>query len=162
MRLLRRSDGSLPGSAAPRARRAGRRRGLSYLDGLAAVLLLSLAAAGAYATWRNTLLVTQSKRRAELECYIGTSELDRIKAVRYQNLPVGTQMVSYYDAFGGLVTAYPAAAPNPLPANGYKTQSTLSTVAGTASLEELVIDVYDTGGLNHYEHIQTLFTKGGT
>jgi hypothetical protein len=152
----------LPTPSVGRRKSPGRRRGISYLDGLAAVLLLSLAAAGAYATWRNTLLVTQSKRRAELECYIGTSELDRIKAVRWENLPVGTQMVSYYDAYGGLVTAYPAAAPSPLPANGYKTQSTVSTVAGTANLEELTLDVYDTAGLNHYEHIQTLLTKGGT
>src|SRR5947209_805359 len=97
-----------------------RRRGLTYLEVLAAAVLVAMAAAAALSTWQLTSRAPANKRLTEMGSLLAVREIERLKAFTYLNLPdvaANNATVTYYDK-NGL-----AASPNAAVSGGYKVKS---------------------------------------
>lgn len=140
------------------------RRGFSYLELLVAVLLLVIAAVGAFAHWSISVRAPASKRVTEMGVFVGVQELEKVKARRFLGsalTTVNAPLVSYYDRYGAPVDA---AAPR-----GYKTKTWITALvdrdatANSEDLREVKIEVWDNNETlsSPYETIRTLLSFGG-
>src|SRR5581483_7425306 len=86
-----------------RNRTQSRRRGLTMIELLAAVLMVSIAAAGAAATWTLASRVVATKRITEMGAYVALQQMDRLKARKYSSLAYTAEdapLVDWYDKNG--------------------------------------------------------------
>ena len=141
---------------------AKRRRGAGYLELLVAVILLVIAATGAYATWAFSVKAPANKRVTEMGVYLGSRELERLKAQKYGSLvdtSTGSPNVTYYDKYGASATGATT--------GGYKVKSWVTTLVdrdaktNTEDLREVSVEVWDSGETKKYETARTLLTFGG-
>jgi prepilin-type N-terminal cleavage/methylation domain-containing protein len=144
-----------------------RHRGFSLLELLAAVVLLSIAAAGALATWSMSSRAAANKRVTEMGVYCGVHALERLKTQKYMGLPEtgqpadpnSTPLVYWYDRNG-----QPAGSAQP---QGYRARGWVSTwvnrdsVTNTEDLRAITVQVTDNSGAREYDRILTLITFGG-
>jgi type II secretory pathway pseudopilin PulG len=72
-----------------------RRRGMSYVELLAAVLILSVVAGGAVATWSLSSRTPANKRVTDMASIIATGEIEAVKAKKYMNLADATTTTYY-------------------------------------------------------------------
>ena len=94
------------------ARRAN--GGVSLIETLAAVIIVGIVAAAAIATWGISSSVASNKRATEMANYLGTREIERLKAKAFANLPVSAvdgsgnpiATVTYYDKTGATVIPF--------------------------------------------------------
>lgn len=136
------------------------RRGFSYLELLVAVLLLVIAAAGAFAHWSISVRAPASKRVTEMGVYIGVRELEKVKARRLLgSVASNTPTVTYYDKYG--------APSNAAVTGGYTVNTWITAIvdrdatANSEDLREIKIQVGSNDGTKVYETIRTLLTFGG-
>ena len=138
------------------------RRGAAYLELLVAVVLLAIAAAGALSTWSLSSQAPANKRVTEMGVYLGTRELERLKAQKYSSMldtAVGSPNVTYYDELG--------VSTNAAVAGGYKVKSWVmtlvnrDTIANTEDVREITIEVWDSAETNQYDSARSLITFGG-
>lgn len=135
------------------------RRGLTYMEVLIALLLVSMAAAAAIATWRISLKAVEDKRVTEMGVYIASSEIERQKAIKYTYLTLSTKTY-YYDRWGNWLGVGAAS-------GAYKAVDTISVVApnpATGSdrdLLELRVVVSTGSGAVQLEDTRTMMTFGG-
>ena len=142
------------------------RRGLTMIEVLAAVLIVSIAAVGAIATWALSTKVTATKRVTDMASYVSIQEIERLKAIKYSQLSYTTSAnVEWYDKYGNwLGDANSSPAVN---TGYYEVQWTVISKVSRYSttsdenLAEVEVKVYDTTGTTLYEDIQTLLTFGG-
>ena len=93
---LRNSD-TLASSISSIRRRS--RHAVTYIETLVAVLILSLVAGAALATWTYSERVPANKRLTEMGSFIAVRELEVVKAKKYVYAPTGTT-TTYYDKDG--------------------------------------------------------------
>lgn len=136
------------------------------IEVLAAVLIVSIAAAGAIATWAFTTRAALTKRSTDMGSYISMQQIERLKAMKYSQLSYTTSAnVEWYDKFGNwLGDANSSPAVN---TGYYQAQWTVTSKVsryGTTTdenLAEVEVKVYNTAGTTLYEDIRTLLTFGG-
>jgi prepilin-type N-terminal cleavage/methylation domain-containing protein len=143
-------------------RRVRRLRGMSMIETLAAVLIVGIAAAAAVATWGLALRVVANKRVTEMTNYLGTREIERLKAKKFSFLSVSnTPLVTYYDKTGASAAGAVA--------EGFKVESTVSTAVsrpttgGAGDVHEIQVQVWSSDGTTRYDdgNIRTLLSTGG-
>jgi len=153
-------------ACSPMSRHRQTRRGLTMIEVLAAVLIVSLAAAGAIATWALSTKVTATKRVTDMGSYVSLQQIERLKAIKYSQLSyTSSAQIEWYDKYGNWLGD---ASSSPAVTTGfYQAQWTVVAKVsryGTTSdenLAEVEVKVYDTTGTTLYEDIQTLLTFGG-
>jgi hypothetical protein len=126
---------------------------------MAAVLVVSVVAIAAIATWGFSSQVVANKRVTEMANYLGTREIERIKAKTYAYAPASS--TTYYDKTGA-VTAGAVSL-------GYMVESTIDvavsrgTPASSADLHEIQVQVWNSSGTQRYDdgNIRTLLSTGG-
>lgn len=136
------------------------------IEVLAAVLIVSLAASGAIATWAFTTRVAATKRLTDMGSYVSIQQIERLKAIKYSQLSyTNSAQVEWYDKYGNWLGD---SSSSPAVTTGYyQVQWTvISKVSryGTTSdenLSEVEVKVYNTAGTILYEDIQSLLTFGG-
>jgi hypothetical protein len=151
-----------------RARR--NRRGVTYVDLLAACVILAIAASGVLAAVSLLARVPRNKRVTEMGVFIGSQEMERLKARTYNLLTKSnTSTVDWYDKNGAWISTGGSAPAGAL----YKATWTVPTTsAGSGGVDrngatdgedliEIVVIVSDTTGANTYETARTLLTFGG-
>jgi prepilin-type N-terminal cleavage/methylation domain-containing protein len=157
MRVLRRH------TARPRTAR----RGFSYLELLMAVVLLSMAAAGAVATWSFSTRAARSKRITETGVYVGVHAVERVKSRKYLGVDdtgaegvVGSTPLEYwYDRYGQPVNAAAT--------EGYRARVWLisfvdrDTINNSEDLRRVTAVVTNNAGTDEYDRIDTLLSMGG-
>lgn len=141
----------------------GNRRGFTYLELLASVMLVALASLGAILSWRLAPQAVANKRVTEMSVQLAVSELERLRAFRYAGLtetPPAAPNVFYFDKAGSLLASATGAA--------YKLKSWVITtdsngdgIANSADLRELTVEVWNAAETRRYERAQTLLTAGG-
>jgi prepilin-type N-terminal cleavage/methylation domain-containing protein len=143
-----------------------RQRGFSFIELLVAVLILSVVASGAVATWSLSSRVPANKRVTEMASLVAVQEIEKIKAQKYLNTTI-TSTTSYYDKNGSNRdsggTVYASAQ-----SKGYTATTTVSVVenrdntTNTEDLLEVVTVVRPSSDANTtYETQRTLLTFGG-
>jgi type II secretory pathway pseudopilin PulG len=161
-------------SSLRRTRRPSSRLGFSYVEVLAAVILLALASAAIIATWSIATQAAADKRVTEMGVFVGTQQLEKMKAetygylpdqpanatsVSYLTTPTGAASVTYYDRFGALS----AASAN----RGYMVKSWVTPIidrngkTDIEDLREIRIEVGDNTGVHLYDTVRTLIAFGG-
>ncbi len=136
-------------------------RGFTYLELLAAALILAVASAGALATWHISSRAPANKRVTEMGVYIATQQIERLKARRYLGLPDGSaNPPAYYDRYGA-----PAAGPA---AQGYRAEWSVTPVidrdgiVNSEDVREVRVQVWDNGKTRRYEDARVLIAFGGS
>jgi type II secretory pathway pseudopilin PulG len=152
------------------------RRGLTYVELLVAVFLVSIAAASAGAVWVLSARIPAVKRVTELGSFISVQEIERQKAKHYSsftNTPDGSPMVDWYDRNGRWLQSggtAPVVPPDKLPLFQAKAWTRAGSGHGVnrddpkANIEDLVeiyVEVWSGDGTRKYETAQTLVTFGG-
>jgi Tfp pilus assembly protein PilE len=135
-----------------------RLQGFTLVEALSAVVLVAIVAIGAIATWGFSARVVANKRVTEMANYLGTREIERIKAKKYAYAPASS--TTYYDktgaSTGGAVSF------------GYMVRSTVAiSVArpsspSSADLQEIQVQVWNSSGTTRYDdgNIRTLLSTG--
>lgn len=146
-----------------RYRFSSHRRGSTYVELLVSMILLSIAATAAVATWSMTVRIPATKRAAEVSLTLAVGEMERLKAIKYANLPETTAAapnVSYFSSAGAPVTAAAA--------RGYEVLSWVVTLDSNADggmdardLRELTVEVWNTGRTRRHERLQAQLAQGG-
>jgi type II secretory pathway pseudopilin PulG len=139
------------------------RRGFTYLELIASVMLVALASLGAVLSWRLAPQAVANKRVTELSVQLAVSELERLRAYGYEGLtetPVTAPNVFYFDKSGVALGSSTGAS--------YKVKSWVITLDSngdnaktSADLRELTVEVWNPGETRRYERAQTLLTSGG-
>ncbi len=128
---------------------------------LSAVLLVSAVGAAAIATWGFSSRVIANKRVTEMATYLGTREIERLKAKTYSDLATTTSTtVTYYDKTGASQVSASTM--------GYMVESTVTVAVsrggtpGTADLHEIQVQVWSSDGTTRYDdgNIRTLVSLG--
>jgi hypothetical protein len=158
-----------PTHALSRLRRRGR-RGITYIDLLAASVILAIAASGVLAAVSLLARIPRNKRVTEMGVFVGSQELERLKARTYNLLTKSSaSTVDWYDKYGGWIST---GSTQPAGALYMATWSVPPTSPGIGGLDrngapdaedliEIVVVVSDTTGANTYETARTLLTFGG-
>lgn len=152
----------------PRIR--GSRRGMSLVELLVAVLILSIVGAGAAATWSYASKVPANKRVTDMYSILATREIEVVKAKKYLNITTGST-TTYYDRYGSS---------RDTSGNSYTTQQSLGYIATTViqmpkdatgtrtaatnttkDLLEVETTIRASSGTNTFETQRTLLTFGG-
>lgn len=149
-------------NAPPPSRRSRARAAFTLIEVLAAALLLSIAAAAAVKTWSIASRAPYNKRVTEMGIYIGTQELERLKARRYDTLVRGSSGVDWYDENGAWLG-------NSAVTGTYKANWSVGITGGvdrdginnSEDLLELKVIVTNAAATKTYETAQTLLTFGG-
>jgi Tfp pilus assembly protein PilE len=144
----------MPGERVKRTQRA-----FGLVETMAAVLVVSVAAIAAIATWGFSTAVVGNKRVTEMANYLGTREIERIKAKTYAYAPASS--TTYYDKTGASITG-----PVSL---GYMVESTVTVAVSrgstpsSADLDEIQVQVWNSSGTQRYDdgNIRTLLSTGG-
>jgi len=144
-----------------RRRGSGARRGFTYLELVASAMLVAIAGMGAILSWRLAPQAVANKRITEMSVQLATSELERLKAVKYQSLSdTTTPNVFYYDKNGSALGSAAGAT--------YKVKSTVVTqdtngdsLYDSLDLRELTVEVWNPTETKRYEQAQTLLAYGG-
>jgi prepilin-type N-terminal cleavage/methylation domain-containing protein len=139
-------------------------QGMSYIEMLVAVVILSIVAAGGLATWGFSSRVPVSKRLTNMGSLLVICEIERLKAQGYSNLVDGTT-VHWYDKYGSFLSTGGSAPSGAV----YKTSSTVqlslsrngSSASDTEDLREIVVTVQNADASKTYETQRTLLTFGG-
>lgn len=141
------------------------RRGMTLVELLVAVVILSIVGAGAVATWRYSSKVPANKRVTDMASILAIREIEVVKAKKYLNLATGTT-TTYYDRYGAARdsggTKYTSAQ-----SQGYTATTTVGIAPGmtatgtTRDLLEVVAVVTNASGTKTYETQRTLLTFGG-
>ncbi len=147
--------------------RLRRRAGTTYVELLAAAMILAIVAAGGVATWSFVSRAPANKRVTEMASLIGVQEVERLKATGYTNLapsaldgsgnPVPS--VRYYDRYGAVTTVAAS--------RRYQARSAVVVVvnrngrADKEDLKELRVEVWDAAGSRRYSSVATLLCFGG-
>lgn len=146
-------------------------RGVTFLELLAAVLILSIVAAGAVKTWSLSSRVPATLRRTEMSSKIAVREIETVKAKKYANVATGTVTYpssgyNWYDTSGTFVGS-PDTGVNTAPSTAvYRAITTVQAAPGTTStnttkdLLEVKTVVSTTTGTT-LETQRTLMTFGG-
>ncbi len=101
-------------------------QGFTFLEVLVAALLLTIVSTAAFASWSLSGRVSMAKRVTEMCAFVGTSEIERLKAETYNALPDST-VYSWYDQQGGYINV---AQTSTAPTNAaYAAKTIISTVA---------------------------------
>lgn len=135
------------------------RRAMTYVEVLVAALLLGIAAAAAVATWNLSSRIPQSKRLTERAVFIATSEIERLKSIKYTYLANGTTTL-WYDKYGVWLGSGAST-------GAYRVIDTVSVVVPTTptgttrDLLQVRVQVQNTAGTVTYEDARTLLTFGG-
>lgn len=140
---------------------SGARRGFTYLELVASAMLVAIAGMGAILSWRLAPQAVANKRITELSVQLAASELERLKAVKYQALSDTTSPnVFYYDKNGSVLASATGAT--------YKVKSTVVTqdtngdgIYDSLDLRELKVEVWNPAETKRYEQAQTLLAYGG-
>lgn len=156
--------------------RPGARRGLTMVELLMAVLIVSMMAGLAAASWNFSSKVTRSKRVTEMGAYLGIQEMERLKAYKYESLAFTTDaspIIDWYDKDGNYLgrdatspTSYPAVI-GTASTGTYKVKAWVRSLvdrnatADTEDLAELQVQVWNTAATTKYEDIRTVLTFGG-
>lgn len=147
------------------AHRRGARRGLTLVEVLVAVLILSIVGAGAAATWSYASKVPGNKRVTDMASILAIREIEVVKAKKYLNLSTGTT-TTYYDRYGS---------PRDSSGNKYTSAQSLGYIATTTiaiapgmtatgttkDLLEVAVAITNSTGAKTYETQRTLLTFGG-
>lgn len=134
-------------------------RALTLVEVLVAALLLAMAAAAAVATWNLSSRIPYNKRVVERAVLIGSSEIERLKSLKYSNLVAGTTTV-WYDKYGNWLGSGATT-------GEYQVVDTISVVVPTTAtgttrdLLQVRVQVRNTAGTATYEDARTLMTFGG-
>ena len=139
------------------------RRGVTYLELVASMMLVAIAAACSMASWNLAPKILNNRRATEMAVMLASQELERLKAFKYDGLtvtPVGSPNVFYYDKSGALLGSATGAT--------YKVKSWVipQDTNGdgnltTADLRELTAEVWTPTESKRYERALTLLTKDG-
>ena len=135
-----------------------RNLGVTFIELMAAVLILGIVAAGGVATWSLTSRIPETNRLTAMGSLLATREIERLKVQGYDNLADGT-VVTYYDKYG----ASTSVAANEV----YRVSSTVATTlnrdgaTNVEDLREIVVSVTNVAGTTTYETQRTLLTFGG-
>lgn len=145
------------------------RRGVSFVELLCAVLILSIVAAGAMATWNLSSRTPVNKRVTETGSLIAVREIEKIKAQKYINAAAPANP-GWYDR-NGTFLAYAASNPGTAwyksvttlasPVKDPTTNTTLTSTSTTRDLLEVKVVVTNAAGSKTYETQRTLMTFGG-
>lgn len=143
---------------------------------LVSVLLVSMAASLAAASWTISSKVTRTKRVTEMGAYLGIQEMERLKAYKYESLTStsdASPVIDWYDKNGSYLgrdaaspTAYPAVI-GTAATGTYKVKAWVqalvdrNSTTDTEDLAELQVQVWNTAGTTKYEDIRTILTFGG-
>ena len=139
------------------------RRGVTYLELVASMMLVAIAAACSMASWNLAPKILNNRRATEMAVTLASQELERLKAFKYDGLTVtavGSPNVFYYDKSGGLLGSATGAT--------YKVKSWVipqdsngDSVLTTADLRELSVEIWTPTESKRYERAVTLLTKDG-
>lgn len=147
--------------------RKRRVRGLTLPEVLVAAIILGIVAAGAAASWSLATKAAANKRAVEIGTAIAVTELERLKALRYEYLtpspmqggsPVPT--VRWYDRYGNWLGASATT-------GDFKSKSVIRVVIDRngerdrEDLLELTVEVWDRDETQLYERARTLLSFGG-
>ena len=133
-------------------------RGVTLVETLVAVIILSIVSLGAIATWSYSEKVPANKRLTEMASYIAVHEIEVVKAQKYLHVADGTT-TTYYDK-NGIPTAvisnvfYTAVTTVGMP-------SGVTALNTTADLREIVCVVSDKNATKTYGTERTLIALGG-
>jgi hypothetical protein len=116
---------------------------------------------GAILSWRLAPNAVANKRLTEFSVQLAVSELERLKAYKYEGLDdTTTPNVFYFDKNGGALVSATGAT--------YKVKSWVSTqdsnndgVLDSLDLRELKVEVWNPLETKRYEQAQTLLSFGG-
>lgn len=151
-----------------------RQRGVSYIELLAAVLILAVGASSAAAVWVLSVRVPASKRTTEMGSYISMRQVERVKAQKYSQLTDtgnSPSTVDWYDKNGAWISNTASSATAPTGAvyrtytyirasNGYGVNRDSTT--NTEDLIDLVVTVTSASDSSKvYDQVETLLTFGG-
>jgi type II secretory pathway pseudopilin PulG len=139
------------------------RRGFTYLELVASVMLVAIAGTCAVMSWGLAPKALATKRLTEMSVQLASAELERLKAFTYQQLldtPVSSPNVQYFDRYGTLLASSTGAA--------YKVKSWVITqdtnndgTFDSVDLRELTVEVWNPVETSQYERTQTLLAFGG-
>ena len=158
-----------PDRAGRPARARGRPlRAFTYIELLVASLILVIAASGVVASLRLLPAVPRNKRITEMGIYIGSQELERLKAQTYDLLSKNSNGTDWYDKSGAWISSNGSAPPGalyranwsvPLTSNGTGGVDRDSTV-NSEDLIELIVTVTDKDQTIPYGTARTLLAFG--
>lgn len=137
---------------------SGACHGLTFVELLVTVLLLSMIGAAGLATWQISVRVPATRRHLEVATLVGVRELERLRGMHYPFLTDGVR-VRYYDRDGHPVS-------NPVE-GGYRVRVQTSVIvdrdrrANAEDLRELRVEVWNNAQTVRYETFQTLLSFGG-
>lgn len=144
-----------------------RRRGMTIVEVLVAALIVGIVAAGAVATWSIASRAAASKRAVEIGTAIAVSEIERVKALRYNYVPasplqggVPVPTVRWYDRYGNWRGSAATT-------GDFRAEVTVRILinrdsqANREDLKEVVVEVWDGARTRRYETARTLLSFGG-
>jgi prepilin-type N-terminal cleavage/methylation domain-containing protein len=137
---------------------ARRQQGFSFVELLAAVIILLIVAAGAVSTWSLSSRAPVNKRLTDMASMVAVREIERVKSKKYLNILNGTTTTYYTKA--GAVSGATAD-------NFYLATTVLSTIVdrdGISNTEDVVqvqVTVQNAAGSKTYEVQRTLMAFGG-
>lgn len=146
---------------------ARRKRGMTFTEVLVAALILAIVAGGAAATWTMASRAAVNKRAIEMGFTIAVHEIERMKAIGYQNLtpspiqggqPVAT--VRWYDKYGQWLGSSATS-------GDYKVKTYVrvlidrNATTDREDLKEILVEVWDPQETRLFERARTLLTFGG-
>ncbi|MCS6776137.1 MAG: hypothetical protein RMJ43_03115 [Chloroherpetonaceae bacterium] len=137
---------------------AGSCRGLTFVELLVTVLLLSMIGAAGLATWQISVRVPATHRHREIATLVGIRELERLRGAQYPFLTDGGY-TRYYDRDGNPVDT-------PVE-GGYRVRARTTVIldrdrrANAEDLRELRVEVWNNAHTLRYETFQTLLSFGG-
>lgn len=139
------------------------RRGYTYLELIASVMLVAIASLGTVLSWRLAPQAVANKRVTEMSVQLAVSELERLRAFRYTALtdtPNASPNVFYFDKSGAALASSTGA--SYLVKSWVITQdSNGDNVRNDSDLRELTVEVWAPGETRRYERAQTLLAPGG-
>jgi len=135
-----------------------RRRAMSYVEVLMAVLILAIVSAGAVATWNLSSKIPGNKRVTDMASIIAVREIERVKGKKYLNVADGTT-ITYYGKFGAetTVTAERVFAATTV----VSVVINRDAITNTEDLRQIVVTVQNAAGTKTYETQRTLIAFGG-
>lgn len=140
---------------------------MTIIEVLMAALIIGIVAAGAVASWSLSSRAVGNKRATEIGTAIATSEMERLKALRYPYLtpsalqggqPVPT--VRWYDRLGNWLGSAAVS-------GDFRAESTVTVIidrdseTNSEDMKEIIVDVWDGTRTTHYCTARTLLTFGG-
>lgn len=140
---------------------------MTIMEVLMAALIVAIVAAGAVASWSLSSRAAANKRATEIGTAIATSEMERLKALRYPYLtPSPLQggqpvpAVRWYDKLGNWLGSAAVS-------GDFRAESTVTVIidrdsqSNSEDMKEIVVRVWDGGRTTLYGTARTLLTFGG-